>query len=195
MCNTFYFYTATMVGRARLNGTLYVQCLFWLSSVDFGSYNMYSIVRLTSQRHKISNIFSALHLNFKCFKSVMMACCKGRNMRDCNSVMFTNIALFVCSLLSIIYVGAVNFFALYSNHHLIRLVSAEDSRYNRPLQALMTVKEHWFIGDWLIGRLIDWFLFVGWENRNKVLRKLVHWCFGQLKSRMCRCLLETEPCR
>jgi len=31
-----------------------------------------------------------------------------------------NIALFVCRVLSNMFVDTVNFFALYSNHHLIR---------------------------------------------------------------------------
>jgi len=48
----------------------------------------------------------------------------------------------------------------------------------------MTVKEHWFIDDWLIDRLSDRFLFVGWgwvvpwflgwQDGNKLLRKLIH---------------------
>jgi len=41
----------------------------------------------------------------------------------------------------------------------------------------MTVKEHWFIGDWLMGRLIDFFSlvgvgwFVGWQDGNKSAQK------------------------
>jgi len=49
-----------MVGRTRLNVTLYVCCLSCLSSVGFGSYSMESIVRLTSQLRKKKKYFQCV---------------------------------------------------------------------------------------------------------------------------------------